>query len=376
MTRRQRRAQGDGSIYERADGRWCAQVPVAFGERRFLYGRTRAEVKRKLDDTMKLVDAGLPLPPQRETVGSFLTAWLDGQRSRVRDRTWLRREGLIRLHALPQIGRIPLARLQPQHIEQLLADRRAAGLGDYSVHQLRAVLHRAFEQAVRWGLVPRNVIHLVDAPRVSRRDMTVLSAEEVRRLLDAAAGGPLEALLALAVTTGLRRGELLALRWRDVDLERRTLRVTGSLQRGVDGKVRITEPKTARSRRQVELSSLAVEALHRHRAEQNERRLGLGEEWHDHDLVFPNPLGLPQDGSNMLAGQFLPLLRRAGLPRVRFHDLRHTAATLMLGRGVHPKIVSEVLGHSTISITLDLYSHVTPTMQRAAAQAMDDVLGR
>ena len=167
-----------------------------------------------------------------ECVGGFLTAWFDGQRSRVRDRTWMRRERLVRLHALPMLSRVPLVKLQPQHVEQLLAGRRAAGLGDHSVHQLRAVLHRAFEQAVRWNLVPRNAVHLVDAPRVTRKGMAVLVADEVRRLLNAAAGGPLDALLAVAVTTGLCRGELLGLRWRDVDLDRATARVTGSLQRG------------------------------------------------------------------------------------------------------------------------------------------------
>jgi integrase len=349
-------------------------VTIDGERRRYVYGRTRQEVQRRLSEARRLVDDGLPLPPQRETVGSFLTAWLEGQRSRVRARSWMRREQLIRLHALPIIGRIPLARLQPQHVEQLLADRRAAGLGDYSLHHLRAVLHRALEQAVRWNLVARNVVHSVDPPRVARREMTVLTPEEVRRLLDAAAGGPIEALLTLAVTTGMRRGELLALRWRDVDLTRRSLRVVGSLQRDATGRLDILEPKTARSRRQVELTGLAVDALQRHRAAQAQRRLLLGEEWNDHDLVFPSTLGLPQDGSHLVDGQFRPLLRRAGLPPIRFHDLRHTAATLMLERGVHPKIVSEMLGHSTIAITLDLYSHVTPTMQRAAANALDELL--
>ena len=371
----QRRSAGEGSIFRRADGRWCAHVALHSGQRRYVYGRTRQDVAVKLRAAVKSREEGLPLPPTRETVESFLTSWLEQQRSRVRPRTWMRYEQFVRIHVLPVLGKVLLNHLGPQHIERLYADRRAAGVGAVSVHHLHTVLHKAFEQATRWNLIQRNVVRLVDTPRMPRREMSVLAPPEVRTLLASAAGGPLEALLALAATTGMRRGELLATRWRDVELERGVLRVTGSLQRDTSGVLRITEPKTARSRRQVELSSLAVEALLRHRTQQTEHRLRLGEEWQDHDLVFPNPRGLPQDGSHMVAGQFLPLLTRAGLPRIRFHDLRHTAATLMLGRGVHPKIVSEVLGHSTIGITLDLYSHVTPTMQRAAAQAMDEVLG-
>jgi integrase len=350
-------------------------VTLDNGRRTYIYRNTRAEVRRELSAAVKTHEEGLPIPPARETVGSFLTAWLEGQRSRVRPRTWARYETFLRVHTLPSLARVPLARLGPQHIERLLADRRQAGLGEPSLRDLRAVLHKAMEQAVRWNLVPRNVVRLVDRPRVPRREMTVLNPEEVRSLLVAAEGGPLEALIPLAVTTGMRRGEILGLRWRDVDLDRGVLRISGSLQRNAAGEMEITEPKTAHSRRQVELSSLAAEALRRHRAGQREHRLLLGSEWEEHDLVFPNQWGRPQDGSHMVAGQFYPLLQKADVPKVRFHDLRHTAATLMLGGSVHPKIVSEVLGHSTIGITLDLYSHVTPTMQRAAAQAMDDVLG-
>jgi integrase len=203
--------------------------------------------------------------------------------------------------------------------------------------------------------------------------MSALNPEQARALVEAARGGPLEAIMITALATGMRKGELLGLRWREVDLERGTLAITGTLQRTAAGLV-ISETKTARSRRQVELSAVAVDALRRHRAAQTERRLLAGREWNDHGLVFPSTLGKPQDGSHLLYGQFHPLLKKAGLPLIRFHDLRHTAATLMLGRGIHPKIVSEMLGHATVAITLDLYSHVTPTMQRQAAQVLDDLL--
>ncbi len=369
-----RRGKGEGSIAKRSDGRWSAYVTGLNGRRRYVYGKSRAEAARSLAAITQQRDSGLPLPTGRETVASFLAGWLEGRRSQLRPGPWRRSEEYVRIHIVPVIGRVRLTRLTPQHLSHLYEDRLRAGLGPTSVHHLHATIHTALDQAVRWNLVPRNVADLVDPPRVGRRAMTVLTPEQVRVLLDAARGGALEAIIAVAVSTGMRRGELLALRWRDVDLERGTARVVGTMQRGFDRRLAIAEPKTARSRRQVELSDFASDALRRHRAGQTAKRLQLGTEWDDNDLVFPNPFGKPQDGSHLLLGQFVPLLERASLPRIRFHDLRHTAATLLLGRGVHPKIVSEMLGHTTIGITLDLYSHVTPTMQREAAHTMDDLL--
>ena len=177
----------------------------------------------------------------------------------------------------------------------------------------------------------------------------------------------------VALTTGMRQGELLGLRWSDIDLEGRTIHIRGSMQATRSG-LRIAEPKTASSRRQVMLSSQPVEALRRHRKAQAAERLRLGAGWEDNDLVFANEVGRPIAAGNLFRGSFEPLLKRAGLPRMRFHDLRHSAATLLLGEGVHPKIVAEMLGHTRISTTLDLYSHVTPTMQRQAADAFDELL--
>ena len=375
MPTTRRRSRGEGSLFKRADGRWTGVVTGFNGQRRYVYGRTRAEAARKLAELTHQRDSGLPMPAGRHTVASFLAEWLQGQRSQLRPKSWRRHEEHIRIHIVPVVGKVSLRRLSPQHLNHLYANRLAAGLSPVSVHHIHATVHRALVHAVRWGLLARNVADLVDPPRVQHREMLVLSPDQVRRLLVAAKGGPLEALIAVAVSTGLRRGELLALRWRDVDVDAGVLRVVGTLQRDYNRKLVISEPKTPRSRRQVELSGLAVDALRRHRAAQTEMRLLLGDEWEANDLVFPNPFGKPQDGSHLLLGQFVPLLERARLPRIRLHDLRHTAATLLLSRGMHPKIVSEMLGHTTVGITLDLYSHVTPTMQREAARAMDELLG-
>ena len=372
-----RRGAGEGSIFQRTDGRWCAYVTTALGgDRRYLYGRTRVEVQRKLAEARRAHDDGLPVGPARKTVADFLADWIEGQRNRLRPGTWKRYEEYVRLHLQPALGRLKLAELGPQHLARLYAERLDSGLSPATVHHIHAVLHTALRQAVRWNLVARNVADLVDAPRTEQREMSIFDSGQVRAMLDGAADGPLEAVLTLAVTTGMRRGELMALRWSAVELDSGRLSVTGTIRRQPDGQLLISPPKTHRSRRLVEMSTMAITALRRHKAQQAATRLLLGPEWNERGFVFPSASGLPQDGSYLLDGQFRPLLQRLGLPIIRFHDLRHTAATLLLGQGVHPKIVSEMLGHSTIAITLDLYSHVTPTMQREAARAMNDLLSR
>jgi integrase len=203
--------------------------------------------------------------------------------------------------------------------------------------------------------------------------MRTLSGENVAALFEAAVGERLEALWVLAATTGMRQGELLALRWPELDLDRAAARVTATLAPGPNGPA-ITEPKTARSRRQIALTDQAVAALRRRRTAQAAERLQAGPAWVDTTLVFCDELGRPLSAEWVVRRAFRPLLRKAGLPAIRFHDLRHTAATLMLSRGIHPKIVAEMLGHATVAITLDVYSHVTPDMQREAARLMTEFL--
>jgi integrase len=370
--KRGRRGWGEGTIRRRDDGRWEARISLPSGQRSF-YGRTRDDVVRKLRAAQRAVDDGLPVPSERETVASFFGTWLTGAASTLRLSTWTTYEQYVRLHLLPTLGRVRVSQLRPQQLQLLYQDRLASGLSPMTVRHLHAVIHRGLEQAVRWGVAGRNVADLVDPPRQPRRTLEVFTASEVSELLAAAGGDRLEALYVLAVTTGMRRGELLALRWRDVDLDQGALAVTGSLQR-IGGALTIGEPKTTSSRRRVVLARIAVGALRSHRVAQAERQLGALY-WEDLDLVFTNEIGRPIEPGNLLRRSYWPLLDRAGLRRIRFHDLRHTAATLLLSRGVHAKVASEMLGHSTIGITLDLYSHVSETMQRDAAAAMDAVLG-
>jgi integrase len=370
-----RHGNGEGTIRQRSDGRWEARLHLPGGKRRSFYGETRQEVARRIAEARRDRDKGLPIVGEKQAVGQFLASWLEMVKPTIRPSTWRRYRELLLLHVVPALGKVPLSRLTAQHIQVLYAAKLEVGLSPTTVHHLGTVLHGALARAERLGLVARNVCDFVDVPRMADREMHVLTPEQVRTLLDAVQEDRLEALYVLAVTTGMRQAELLALRWRDVDLGRGTLSVRATLQRAKRDGYTFAPPKTKHSQRQITLTQLAIAALRRHRTRQDIERLA-SPMWEDHDLVFSNTVGKPMDGMNLLHYHFQPLLKRTGLPRIRFHDLRHTAATLLLGRGVNPKIVSEMLGHASIGITLDIYSHVLPTMQQSAAAQMDAALGR
>lgn len=368
-----KRGNSEGSIYKRKDGRWAGALTLTSGRRRHLYGKTRVEVARRLTAALRERELGLPVPSERLTVAQFLVQWLGMAQPTIRPRTAKRYGEFVRLHITPTLGRTRLSRLGPRHVQELYTRKLQEGLSAASVRQLHAVLHRALEQAVRWGLVGRNAAHLVDPPRVVRQEMRALTAEESWQLLNAARGDRLAPLYFIAMSTGMRQGELLALRWQNIDLARGSAQIRATLQRTSEGFV-FAETKTARSRRQVFLSPLAVNTLKAHRLRQIEERLSAGPLWDARDLVFCNTLGRPIEAGNLLRRNFWPLLERAGLPRLRFHDLRHTAATLLLAEGANVKIVQELLGHSSIAVTLDVYAHAIPALQREAVDSLDRVL--
>jgi len=269
----------------------------------------------------------------------------------------------------PLVGHLRLASLTPQAVQAAYADLLTKGLSRRSVEQTHTVLHRALRQAGLWGLMLRNPTEAVTVPRPTRREMHTLTEEEVGRLFQASQGHRLHALWVLLATTGLRLGEGLGLLWSDIDFAHGRLIVNRALQRQPGVGYVFVEPKTARSRRTVYLAAGTITALTEHRRRQVADQLAAGPEWINAGLVFASPVGRPVDGT-WTTKWFHRALDRAALPRIRIHDLRHTAATHLLNRGVHPKVVQELLGHSTISLTLDTYSHVAPALHAEVATHM------
>ena len=372
-----RRSNGEGTITRRKDGRWEGRyyVPTENGtKRKMLYGKTQAEVRDKLTKALANRIDGIVYDDENMAVGEYLDTWLKGSvYGTVRRSTYDRDSYLVNNHIKPVLGGMKLKKLNSAHVQSFYRDRLDAGLSASTVHKIHDFLRRGLAQAVKWHLLPRNVADVVKPPRPVPTEMVALSADDTRRLLEAAGEDRLEALYILAVHTGMRQGEILALRWQDVDMENDVISVRRTLTRS-GGKVAFGEPKTQKSRRSIRLTPQAGEALRSHLKRQLRDMEILGDRYQDQGLVFTTDTGGPINPSNLRQRSFAPLLKRAGLPHMRFHDLRHTCATLLLSRGVHPKFVQELLGHATIAITLDTYSHVMPSMGDATARAMEDAL--
>ncbi len=372
-----RRGRHEGSIYRRSDGRWAGAVTLDYqgGRRRRkqVYGRTRKEVRDQITKLLTDQQFGLPISTERQTVGQFLEHWLESSaRPRLRPRTFAGYKTIVSQHLIPVLGKTQLRKLTPQHVQQMLIAKTNEGLAPRTVGGVRAVLRPALTQALKWRLVAWNVAVPVDLPRASRPQFRVLEPRQAQELLRVAADHRLGPLFSVALAVGLRLGESLGLAWGDVDLSARTLRVRRALQR-FDGKLRFVEPKSESSNRRVALPESAVDVLRRHRVRQKTERLLAGERWRETGLVFTTTIGTPLDDRNVRKA-FRELLDAAELPPMRIHDLRHTCASLLLAQGVHPRVVMETLGHSQISLTLDTYSHVMPTLERDAADRMDAVL--
>ena len=319
-----KRANSEGTICKRSDGRWCAAVTLDGGKRRFFYGPTQKAVQDKLRAAMRAIDDGLPLSSDRQKVGTFLDRWLvEVAQPTVRPSTFIRYRELLAGHVIPALGHLPLAKLSPQDLTGLYG-KLSQRLAPRTVGHVHRALHRALRDALHWGLVHRNVCDAVSPPKVTRQEMQVLTPDQARALLSAAASDEQEsALYTLALTAGLRQGELLALRWSDLDLDAGRLNVCRSV-RSVSGQGSVEgEPKTKSGRRNVLLTPLAVAALRRHRTRQAEQRL-RAVFWDDLDLVFANEIGRHIGATNLRLRSFKELLARAGLPSIRFHDLRHT----------------------------------------------------
>lgn len=366
-----KRGNHEGSVFKRPNGTWGGAIQVS-GVRRYFYGKTRKEVQDKLLALQQETRTGMIRPKDApKTVEEFLRFWLSDVVT-VQPKTWEHYDLCIR-RVLPYIGKLKLSAVGPGELVAVWARLKEKGLANRTIKHCHDVLHNALEVAVEWRYLPYNPVTAAKSPRVERKEMRTLTSAQVRTLFEVTKHDRWHALWVMLVTTGVRLGEVTALRWSDVDLQRGRIVIQRTLQRQRVRGLVIKEPKSDHSVRSVHLTPAAVAALKEYRSWLLEQRAAAGEMWQDYDLVFPSLTGGPVDPSRVNQA-FHTALHKAGLPRLRPHDLRHTAATLLLEAGIHPKVVQEMLGHSSITLTLDTYSHVTPRLHQEAASAMQGIL--
>ena len=388
-----KRGHGEGTITKRPDGRWMAQITIgrdpATGKLKRLtrYFKTRQEAQAWLAEVQHQMNTGSFVEPNKVTVADWLDRWLEVYvKPKVRAKTYHGYRDAARLHIIPKIGHIPLTQLQAGDLQMLYNEKLQSGRlngkgGLYSrtIHLMHQVIHGALQQAVKEQLVYRNVSEAVSLPKMRHKEIQPLTAEQVTRFLEVAKEDRLYAAFLMDIGTGMRRGELLALRWQDIDLKKGVAHIRRSLGRvkaeGGQTKTALVfdEPKTSKSKRDVPLPGEVIRELKEHRKRQLQEKLLFGQAYQDNDLVFATEDGKPIDPDNF-GKRYARLLDKAGIPHVALHNLRHTCATLLLEAGEHPKVVQELLGHTKVSTTLDLYSHVRPELLEQAAEKLNAFL--
>lgn len=373
-----------GHIRERSPGRWAivleSRDPTSGRRKRkwHSFAGTKREAQTECARLIAEQDAGLFVEPAKVTLADYLDRWLDHMRSQITPKSHERYSDLVRNNLVPQLGAITLRKLTPAHLSTCYAKALATGrrdgkggLSPATVKYVHRILRHALKQAVIWQLLPRNPADAVKPPRSERPQMTTYDVPQTATLIDSLQGTRLLVPILLAVMCGLRRGEIVALRWRHIDLSTGKISVVESAEQTADG-VRYKRPKSGRGR-SVALSPTVIEELRAHRLKQAEEFLRLGLRPTEDTFVYTREDGGPLQPRSLSRAWTLAVAR-LDLPRIRFHDLRHAHATHLLASGVHPKVASERLGHSQIGITLDLYSHVLPGMQEDAAARVDDAL--
>ena len=374
--KQRRRGRGEGTIYKRKDrDGYAASITLENRKRKTVYGKTHEQVQAKLLKLRYEQKQGTLITNRDQKVGPYLEWWLEHvQKPSVRLITYSDHVMIVRKHLVPALGHRLLRKLSPDHIQTLYTQKREEGKRPRSIIHIHGILHEALQDAVRRNKLARNPADAVTLPRLDESEAQALTVEQARQVLEAARGHRLEVLLVVAVVMGLRRGELIGLQWRDIDLEKGLLQVCRTVVRVPGHGLVVSEPKTASGRRTIKLPAFVIDVLKRHRTEQAEKRLAAGPAWHEQGIVFCNTKGgffEPAHVQKLLQR----LLERAGLVHIRLHDLRHSAATILLSLGVPAHVVKEILGHSDVRITLGIYGHVLPRMHSDAMDIMGDLFG-
>jgi len=340
---------------------------------------SKADAEKALQKVLHELNTDTYIEPTKDDVTTFFTSWLAQKQMHIRPGTYKTYRWLVNYHIIPQLGQIKMVNLSPQHLVSMY-ERLGSGekhLSPQTINHVHKVLHDALETAVKWELLVKNVARLVKPPQIPKSETKTWTDEELMQFLEFTKNSRYHIIFLLAATTGMRRGEVLGVKWEDISLETGKLCVRRSYTRGVVGHI-FQEPKTAAGIRTIVLPQQTVDALKKHRLVLEEDRKKAeknGTEYNNHGLVVQTRNGFPVS-PYFLEARWLDLLRKSGLPKIRLHDLRHTHASLLLKAGIHPKAVSERLGHSSIMITLDRYSHLFPTLQQEAAERFDELLSR
>jgi integrase len=366
-----RRGNNEGCIYLRKDGRWCAQVSLS-GRRLTKYGKTQKECREWIKDTVTKIGNGLTFQGTRVTLDEFIKTWLDGKELSRRPRTISQYRSLVTQHILPHMGGMRILEIHPAHLKQLYLLKKEEGRGARTVQLIHIVMHAVLKQAVKEGILGRNPADAVDRPKVEVTERHILTEEQAQHLIIATTGTRYGTLIYMALMTGMREGELLGLKWSDVDWTKGLLHVQRQLQvKEIDGSV-LVPPKTRAGIRQIKLGQGTLDRLARHREEQ-QRLKETNPHWQENDLIFPNTIGKPAAARNMY-NDYKRLLRKIGLPDINFHALRHTSLSYLLDMGTPVNTVQKRAGHSKASVTTDTYGHSLGHSEDEAAERIEELL--
>lgn len=369
-----RRGRNEGSIYKRPDGTWRAQVST-HGKRLSFSARTKSECQIWVNKTLGKKNKTQNDTIELETINDLLEHWLEISHLSLRSKTLYQYQGVANKYIIPHIGDTGISNLTQDKLEVFYKKLIDNGVGVRTVRLTHSILHRCLVKAIRYGLMHDNPAHGATLPRLIQKDMVALSKEQVSLFLKSAKGNYYEAFFNLSVITGLRQAELFGLKWADINWEKRSINIYRQIQRVPGEQWQFIEPKTRAGRRTIILGSDVIDLLREHKGNQEKYREIAGDRWKNNGLIFPNTYGNPMDPSNMRI-EFNRVLNDAGLQKIRFHDLRHTAASLMLNHGVPLLVISRILGHSKPSVTLDIYGHLLTEGQEEAANFMNSLLGK
>lgn len=368
-----KRANNEGTLYYRESRReWCAQVTIN-GHRLTKYAKTQRECRDWVRASLEKIRCGLTYEGTQVTLTMFMESWLNSKELSRRARTVFLYRQIATQHILPILGQMKLQDIQPAHIKQLYDIKRREGRGARTVQLIHSTLFSVLKQAVKEGILGRNPSEAVDRPKVEQAEFQIFTETQARQFLTATAGSEFEALYYLALTTGMREGELLGLKWFDIDWEKSTLQVQRQLQQVEKKGYVFVPPKTKKGRRKIQLGEASIAQLMAQREHQKEAKAVAGDRWQENELIFPTTIGTPLD-NHRVTDEFKSILKKAGLPNIRFHDLRHTSISLLLDAGMPVNAVQGRAGHSKPSVTTDIYGHTTARGQEQAAGIIENLV--